>query len=227
MGFHLNIPGSTEFKAVIFDLDGTLLNTLEDISDSMNIALKSMGMPTHHCESYKLITGDGIQTFVWRSLPENRRDEATIRECITRMRAEYAQRYANKTRPYDGIPILLDTMVRRNVNLNILSNKLDEFAKLVVQRFLPNWKFSFILGVSPNCPKKPDPDGALHIARGLGLSPAEFLYIGDTSTDMETAVRSGMYPVGALWGFRTKEELEKSGARLILTKPEDLLKLMS
>lgn len=216
----------TAYKAVLFDLDGTLLDTLADLSNSMNSVLERYGWPTHGPERYKYLIGDGVENLVRQALPESRRDETTLAACIKMMREEYGRRWAETTRPYPGVPELLDGLAARNMLMAILSNKMDDFAQLTVARLLPGWSFQVVQGARPGVPKKPDPAAALNIAAALELSPAEFLYLGDTGTDMATAVAAGMVPVGVLWGFRPAEELTASGARFLLQQPADLLKLL-
>ena len=214
------------YRAVLFDLDGTLLDTVEDIADSANAALRQLGFPEHPVEPYKYYVGDGVENLVRRALPEDRRDPATMAECAALVRTEYGRRWADKTRPYDGIPDLLDALAARRVPLAVLSNKPDEFTKLCVWRLLPRWRFDAVIGASPALPRKPDPAGALQIAGQLRLPPAAILYLGDTNTDMQTAVAASMYPVGALWGFRTADELVASGAQVLIEKPLDLLGIL-
>jgi phosphoglycolate phosphatase len=215
-----------KYKAVIFDLDGTLLNTIQDLADSVNIVLRRFGFPEHDVESYKYFVGDGIEELACRALPENHRDEAALARSIAAIREEYSKRWANHTRPYEGIPELLDALTARNIKTAILSNKPDESTKATVSKLLPKWHFQFIVGASPAVPKKPNPKAALEIARSLDISPDELIYVGDTATDMATAVAAGMYPVGALWGFRTAEELTQSGAKKLIKEPGDLLELL-
>jgi phosphoglycolate phosphatase len=211
------------FKAILFDLDGTLLDTLDDLADSTNLALREQGFAEHPVEAYKYFIGNGVENLVRRALPEEHRDAATYARCVARMRQEYAERWAAKTRPYAGIPELLDALAARGVPMGVFSNKPDEFTRLCVSRLLPRWPFQAVLGATARLPKKPDPAGALEIAARLQVPPAEFVYLGDTNTDMQTAIAAGMYPVGALWGFRTAEELTTSGARVLLDRPLELL----
>jgi len=213
------------YKAVLFDVDGTLLDTLEDLADSMNEALRRLGHPTHPIEPYRYYVGDGVETLARRALPPTARDSETVAKCVALMREEYGKRWANKTAPYDGIPDLLDALTARRVPMAVLSNKPDEMTKLIVARLLRRWRFALVVGARPRVPKKPDPTVAVEIARGLGHPPWEVVYLGDTNTDMQTACAAGMYAVGALWGFRTAEELRASGARMLIKKPMELLTL--
>jgi len=215
-----------KFKAVLFDLDGTLLNTLDDLADSMNASLKKFGFPVHPVDSYRYMIGDGLINLVSRALPENIRDVSTINKIAAAEREEYGGIWANKTHPYEGIPELLDTLRERRIATCILSNKPDEFTHIIVQKFLSKWSFTPIRGQNKDTPIKPDPSGAIQIAQELGLSTAEFLYVGDSGTDMETANAAGMFPVGVLWGFRSKEELIKAGAKALIERPIDLLSLV-
>ncbi|MFZ2054234.1 MAG: HAD family hydrolase [Candidatus Aminicenantales bacterium] len=212
-----------KFQAVIFDLDGTLLNTLADIADAMNKALERMGFPDHETSAYKYLTGDGVHALAERSLPEAARKEATIAACIQEFRSEYADRRGKKTRPYPGIPEILSHLARRKIRMNILSNKLDEFTRQAARDFLSGVDFAFVIGAKPGLTPKPDPSGALLIAHHLEIEPGRFLYLGDTGVDMMTAVGAGMFPVGALWGFRDERELRENGAKATLRSPVELL----
>jgi len=215
-----------KFKAVLFDLDGTLLNTLDDLADSMNVSLKRFGFPPHPVDTYKYMVGDGLVNLVTRALPEHQRDEATINKIATSQREEYARNWAAKTRPYEGVPELLDTLQERGIATCVLSNKPDDFTHIIVQKFLSKWKFADVRGQNKDTPIKPNPTGANQIAQKLGFSTAEFLYVGDSNTDMETANAAGMFPVGVLWGFRTKDELVDAGAKALIERPTDLLSLV-
>lgn len=196
------------FKAVIFDLDGTLLDTLTDLADSMNAVLKRLGLPVHPRDAYRTFVGDGLETLARRVLSGHNHSPAMLQCCIEGMRTEYQRRWADKSAPYEGISELLNALTSRSLKLTILSNKPDDFTRLLVNHFLSSWHWSQVRGARPETPKKPDPTGALAIAGELKLAPAHFLYLGDTNTDMRTAIAAGMVPIGALWGFRTRAELE-------------------
>ena len=214
------------YQAIIFDLDGTLLNTIGDLTDSMNLTLSRFGFEGHDQESYKYFIGDGIENLVQRALPPENRQEAMIARVVAAMREEYALRWDKKTHPYPGIPELLDALSQRGWPISILSNKPDDSTRMVVAKLLPKWAFQIVLGARPSVPKKPDPAAALEIAGLLHLAPDQFVYMGDTGTDMKTAVEAGMFPVGVLWGFRTAQELLAHGAKVLIEKPLDLLQYL-
>jgi len=216
-----------KFQAVIFDLDGTLLDTLTDIADSMNTVLARFGFPTHPVNAYRYFTGGGTEYLVKLSLPEKHRDNQTVSKCLTAHKKEYQKRWANNTKPYDGIPELLDGLEKLGLPKAVLSNKPDEFTQIMVKTLLPRWSFSTICGEQPEIPRKPDPSAALEIARRLKIPPEKFLYLGDSNTDMQTANSAGMYAVGVLWGFRTAEELLANGAKILIKTPLDVLPLIN
>lgn len=215
------------YKAVLFDLDGTLLDTLDDLGDSMNAVLAGRGYPTHPIRAFTEFVGDGVQNLVRRALPPDAAsNEALVAEMTPLMRAEYARRWRDKTRPYEGIPQMLEALSVRGLRLAVLSNKPHPATVEVVQHFFPPGRFDAVFGARPEVPIKPDAGAALEVARQLGIPPREFLYLGDTNTDMQTANAAGMYAVGALWGFRTAGELRESGARVLIGHPRDFLKLL-
>jgi phosphoglycolate phosphatase len=211
----------------LFDLDGTLLNTLDDLADSANRMLARMGFPTHPVEAYRYFVGDGVQTLIARIVPEAHQDPATLAACFKEYRREYGRHWKDKTRPYDGIPELLAALKARGLKLAVLSNKPHDSTAQCVTELLPVGAFDVIQGQREGIPHKPDPGGALAVARTLGIPCAEFLYLGDTATDMQTAVAAGMFPVGALWGFRSEDELKQSGARALAARPMDVLALLA
>lgn len=209
-------------SAVIFDLDGTLLNSLEDLADSMNAALDAMGLPGHSPAEYRFMVGDGVTALVKRALPNGSSQEA-VERCVAKMKEEYAERWDRKTQPYPGVTELLDRLAAENLPMNILSNKMADFTQLMVKRFLSAWTFHSVVGLNEHVPRKPDPKGALRIAESNGIPAEQFIFIGDTNTDMRTACAAGMIPLGVEWGFRTRDELLKSGAVEVVSRPQDLL----
>jgi len=215
------------YRAVIFDLDGTLLDTIEDLTDSMNAALVRMGHAARTIAECKQLVGDGLETFVRRALPpaaaDDPRERTRLREL---MMMEYRDRSTLKTRPYPGVPDLLDALAARNVPAAVLSNKPHDSTLAVMEHYFSRWSFRAIFGARDGVPVKPDPAGALEIARILGLAPANIAYLGDTNTDMQTATGAGMYGVGALWGFRTAGELIANGAKVLIETPMDLMPIL-
>jgi len=215
-----------QYRAVLFDLDGTLLDTLEDLADSTNAALAALGFPPRPVEEYRVLVGDGIRNLALRALPQGHKDAETVDRCVRMTRSEYGRRWDAKTRPYPGVPELLDGLARRGVHMGILSNKPDAATREVVAKLLFEWTFDVVRGAQEGVPLKPDPAAALDVAAALSTEPRHFLYLGDTNTDMQTARTAGMRAVGALWGFRTAEELRAAGAQDLIGRPQDLLPLL-
>lgn len=211
------------YQAVLFDLDGTLADSIEDIADSMNRTLRHFGFPEHSCDAYKYFVGKGLRNLTEVTLPEDRRDEQTIEACFRFLMNDYRGNYLNKTRLYDGMADLLDALSARGMKLAVLSNKADEITSKVCEVLLSPWSFQLILGATDRFPRKPEPDAALFIAGELGVLPEHFLYLGDTGIDMKTANAAGMMPVGVTWGFRREDELRNNGAGIIINHPLDLL----
>ncbi len=214
------------YKAVLFDLDGTLLDTIKDIADSVNTALAQLGFPQHEVEAYKYFVGDGRKALAIRSLPEDCRDTVNVdRLAIFIIEEEYSKRWVNNTVAYPGIPDMLQALADLGIKMAILSNKPQASTEEMVSGLLLQWRFELVLGAQSSIPMKPDPTSALQISRRLNIPPAEFLYLGDTYVDMKTATAAGMYPVGALWGFRTADELMAGGAKELIQYPTNLLHL--
>ena len=215
------------YRAVIFDLDGTLLNTLDDIADSANVVLAEHGYPPHPADDYRFFIGGGVDILFEKALPQHARRAKTIGACAERFREVYKNGWDTKTQTYDGTGELLDGLVARGLELAVLSNKPHAFTKICVDRYLSQWPISLVLGQRNGIPAKPDPTGALEIAGELDIDPSAFLYLGDSATDMKTACAAGMFAVGALWGFRPEEEMREAGAQSLIAKPTDLLDLLS
>ncbi len=215
------------YKAVIFDLDGTLLDTLEDLGNAGNRVLTARGFPTHEIDAYRYFIGDGATTLITRALPEDKRSDEIISTCLEEYRRDYSRNWNVNTKPYDGVVEMLDALVVHGFKLAILSNKPHEFTKLCVSGLLSKWTFDAVLGQQEPIPRKPDPAGALKIAEKLKIPPSGFLYLGDTAIDMKTAIAAGMFPVGVLWGFRPAEELQQSGAKVLIKRPMDIMKLLN
>jgi phosphoglycolate phosphatase len=217
---------AAKYRAVMFDLDGTLLNTLEDIANSVNRGLAGLGYPTHEVETYKSLIGNGRDVLASLALPAISRATVTIQKLVDLINEDYILHWADNTSPYPGISEMLDSMVAKDLKLAILSNKPDEFTQQIVGRMLSNWKFEIVSGASHDMPVKPDPKAALQIATKLGVLPGEILYVGDSDVDMKMATAAKMFAVGVLWGFRTGEELEDNGARVLVSAPSEILGLL-
>ncbi|MCD8198810.1 MAG: HAD family hydrolase [Phascolarctobacterium sp.] len=209
------------YKAVIFDLDGTLIDSLADLADSANCVLKEYGFPIHDLESYKYRVGDGIRKLMERALPPG--NDAIIDDALAKYREIYAVNSLNKTRPYDGILGLLEILRRKKINMGICTNKPDAEAKKIADALFSGY-FSSIIGDRPDMKRKPDPQKISFMAEVWGISPDKIVYLGDSGVDMQTAVNGKMLPVGVLWGFRSKDELLENGAEILISHPFDLLK---
>ncbi|MDR2422182.1 MAG: HAD family hydrolase [Deltaproteobacteria bacterium] len=210
--------------AAIFDLDGTVLNTLPDLADSLNLALEAAGYPTHDLEGFRPMVGGGMAKMIERALPEGSKNPETLAKVMAYFKKEYAKRQCDKTVPYDGIVELLKDLAAKGWLLGLLSNKDHENTLEVVGHFFPGL-FSKIIGVRPGFPTKPDPSGALEICQAFGLSPSQVFYVGDSGVDMATAKGAGCRPIGVAWGFRPKDELLAGGALAILEEPCDFLEV--
>ena len=211
-------------KTVIFDLDGTLLDSIEDIASSMNKVLESLQLPTHKIEDYKHFVGGGVDILVENAL-SNQSKEIKY-EVIKRFKIEYDGKLHSKTLPYDGIYELLDELKKLDINLAVLSNKPHEFTVSYVNHFFKNYNFKEIHGQKKDVPKKPDPKAALDIVKCLDSSCENTYFIGDTTIDMQTAKSANMTAIGVLWGFRDEKELRDFGADFIVSNPLEILKII-
>jgi phosphoglycolate phosphatase len=211
-------------QAVLFDLDGTLADTLADLADATDAALTALGCPTHPLPNYRHMVGDGARNLCQRALPSDRQDLAD--QAVRLMRQHYDAHCFDKTRLYDGVPALVAELRRRGLKLAVLSNKPDDFTKrMIAHYFRPN-PFDEVRGQLPDVPLKPDPTATSQIADRLGVPPGAWLYLGDTNTDMRAARAAGMFAVGVLWGFRDRQELLDSGAQALVATPAEVLSLL-
>lgn len=209
-------------KAVIFDLDGTLLNTLQDLANSVNTVLANNGFPTHPLDAFRYFVGRGVDYMLEQALPPNRRTPDSVQKYVTEFSAHYAQHWADFTLPYPGIPEMLHSLTAKNLPYAILSNKPHGFTQKCVQQLLGEIQFRFIWGHKQEYPRKPEPESALALADLLGYKPDEIMFIGDSSIDMQTATNAGMNAAGVAWGFRSVEELQEHGAHHIFYTPEEI-----
>jgi phosphoglycolate phosphatase len=214
-----------DYKAYIFDLDGTLLDTLESLACCYNRVLSHHGYPTHEADAYRYFIGDGAAKCVERCLPKDARKPDIIEQLLVTQREDYLRTWKDQTAPYAGIVDLLTSLVRRNIKMAVLSNKDQMFTESCMTHFFPDFQFDPVVGFSTKTPHKPDPTGAKRIASQWGIPCNEIAFVGDTSMDIETANKSGMDAIGVLWGFRTRKELQDAGAKHVVESPEHILEL--
>jgi phosphoglycolate phosphatase len=212
---------------LICDLDGTLLDTLEDLADSMNDALRALGFATHSLDAYRLKIGDGAQMLAARSVPvAHAEDDVTVEAVYRAYLDAYDRRWRFKSRPYPGIAELLDTCVRRGTRLAVYSNKPERFTRLTVASLLADWPWAAVRGQRPDTARKPAPDGALAVAAELAVAPRDCVFLGDSEADMACARAAGMTAIGALWGFRSEQEIRSAGAHHVAAVPGEVSRLL-
>jgi phosphoglycolate phosphatase len=214
------------YYSVVFDLDGTLLNTLDDLANSMNHVLAKHGLPVHAIERYRYFVGNGMEKLVRRALPPEIHDEKMVELFLSEMEKEYNERWHDVTRAYEGVNELIDNLDFSGIKMSVLSNKPDQFTKIIIDRYFGLKHFNFVFGAKEGVPKKPDPYLALEISRLARISPSNYLYLGDSGVDMKTANAAGMYAVGATWGFREVDELLENGAKTLIHSPMELVRLL-
>ena len=212
-------------KAYIFDLDGTLIDSLADIAESINRMLDGRGYPRCAAGDFTQMIGDGMEKLVERALPEEAREESLILICVEEYRAHYDQLWQEQTRPYAGIVEMLAALKARGVKLGVISNKAHRFTVPMTEHFFGPAVFDHILGQRAEVPRKPDAAGAHEMAAVLGLAAADLAYVGDSGIDMAFAKNAGMLGIGVSWGFRSVAELREHGADLIVNHPVELLNL--
>ncbi len=212
-------------KAIIFDLDGTLLNSLEEIALSMNTILKEFNYPVYEIQAYKKFVGDGPLSLVKNVLPKNTK-EVVIQTITQALRDKYDKQVHHSSRPYHGVYELLDSLEKTPIKLAILSNKPHNLTCKYAESLFSHYDFSQVHGQKVDVPKKPHPKGAIDIANKLDINPSEIYFIGDTPTDINTAKNANMKSIGVAWGFRPKEELLEAGADYIVESCEDLWKFI-
>ena len=211
-------------KLAIFDLDGTLVNSIDDLADAVNKALKECGFPTHSVEKYYYFVGDGVKNLIERALPENFKSEENIIKVQAIFAKNYEKNYINKTHVYDGIIELSQELKKLNVKLAVASNKPDDFTKKIIAELFPKGLFDLVKGNTKGVPHKPNPQIVEDILLKLEIEKSDCIFIGDTNVDIRTGKNAGMKTVGCLWGFRDLEELQKAGADFIVSHPLEILK---
>lgn len=220
------MSNSINFSAAIFDLDGTLLYTLEEIAIATNAALARLGHPEHPVSAYPSFVGNGAKTLAWRVLPEDKQCQEEHEALYAVLVEEYGRLLNTVAHPYDGVMEMLGAFASAGKQLAVLSNKPDELTKVAVAKFLPGVDFVTVQGGLSDVPLKPAPDSALGIASMMKIEPKRIIFVGDSNVDMQTAHNAGMIPVGASWGFRGAEELTAAGAQVVLDAPVDLKSLL-
>ncbi len=210
-------------KGIIFDLDGTLLDTLEDLAEAANKTLEFYGFPAHPVDAYRFFVGEGLKTLLQRIVPGSDRTEEQLQEYMKKFAEIYSQTWNRKTAPYEGIPEMLNDLTGAGLPLAVLSNKPHAFTELCVETFFPDKPFLHVFGQRDAVAKKPDPAGALDIAGKMGAAAEDILFVGDTATDMRTGNSAGMKTIGVEWGFRTRAELEENNAWKIVTHPVEVV----
>lgn len=212
-----------KYDAVIFDLDGTLLDTIDDIADTGNTIRHAFGLSSLSRDDYKAIVGDGLDVMLNRLLPDDARPDGWLIKCIKLLKMKTG---IKKTKIYEGIEEMLDGLISMGVKLAIFSNRDHKGMEKLRGTFLSKWAFDLTFGALDDNPLKPDPTVALKIAKQLGIKPERCIFVGDSNVDMQTAVSAKMCPVGVLWGFRPKEELLNHGAKYILKKPKEIFEII-
>ena len=212
-------------KIIVFDLDGTLLNSLEDLADSANWVLEQHGFPTHPVDAYRYFVGDGVRKLIERILPQEERTDARIEQCRQEFVAYYKVHMEDKTSVYEGITELLAELKNRGLKIAVATNKVHVAVEPLMAKYFPNIRFDAMIGQREGVPVKPTPQIMFDILKETGCEPSEALHVGDTATDMQLAHNAGVESVGVLWGYRPLEELQEAGAEHIIRKPEELLGL--
>ena len=213
----------TIFKAAIFDLDGTLLDSIGDLSLSMNETLASYGLPTFPLPFHKSAVGNGVRAYAEKCIPAEKNTPEFLNEFVAQMGARYDKNCTAHTAPFDGILPLLNFMREQNIALNVLSNKVDSFAKTMTHHFFKEYGFQNVYGERPGVPKKPAPDAALVIAESCGAAPSEVLFIGDSIYDVMTGKNAGMVSLAAAWGYQSEEMLIEKEPDFVAHTPLDII----
>lgn len=211
-------------KLIIFDLDGTLLNTLEDLADSANYILQQHHYPTHPVEAYRYFVGNGIPKLIERILPEDKKRGSEYDLCLKEFLEYYQKHMADKTHPYKGITEVLEHFQSRGIKLAVATNKVHTAVAPLMSDYFPTIRFDVMMGQRSGVPVKPDPQIVYDIMKEAGCGAQDTFYAGDTAVDVQTAHNAGLRVIGLLWGYRPRKELEEAGADFIIETPKDLLR---
>lgn len=214
------------YDAVVFDLDGTLLNTLKDLANAGNYSLQKLGLPPHPEPAYKQMVGNGIPKLIERMLPVAVRNEQTIEAAKDIFDAYYEAHMLDETKPYAGIEDLLQRLAAQQTKRAVLSNKADKYTQFIANKYF-NGIFDVVLGLEKPFLPKPDPASLHHVLCQLDVDPKKALYCGDSNTDIYTAKAAGIKSCGVLWGFRDRAELEAAGADHIVSRPAQILEIVA
>ena len=212
-------------RSVLFDLDGTLLNTIDDLADAGNWVCQAHGWPQHTAEEYKYFVGNGIPKLVERFSPEDQRSAEQLARTLEEFNARYSAHKEDRTAPYAGIAAMLQALRAQGIQMGVLSNKEDTLAQQVVEHYFPG-VFQFVRGAVAGCPTKPDPAGLYALMDTMGADAASSIFVGDSSVDVYTGKNGGLPVCGVLWGFRGREELLEAGADRLITEPSQLVALV-
>lgn len=210
------------YKAVIFDLDGTLVNSLDDLAVATNYALKQYGFNTYPVNDYKYLVGDGMVKLIERAIPTEKLSDETFKSVFDCFMNYYRGHYLVHTKAYDGIIEAVNELKAMGLKLAVVSNKADDMTNIIVKEFFGD-TFDKVTGKREGYPTKPDPTLTLMIIDEIGVKPQECIFVGDSGMDCATAVNSGCYPLGVLWGFRKSEELLKNGAQTLINHPNEII----
>jgi phosphoglycolate phosphatase len=210
-----------KYNTIIFDMDGTLLNTLEDLTDSVNYALQICGYTERTLDEIRCFVGNGVRVLINQAVPARTSEEDVV-NCLTIYRKHYSENMQHKTRPYDGINELLKSLKEKDIKLAIVSNKYDSAVKALCKDYFQDY-IQIAIGESPEIAKKPAPDSVFTALEQLGAVKEKALYVGDSEVDVQTARNAGLACIGVTWGFRDREVLAAEGADIIIDRPQELL----